>query len=109
VIPNAPLKRKRKARLFISRINPLRVFILVPRRDLYPGLRSHNDLVGSLIIAGFTTSLTIVKTISAKADIQLPLAEAAKLFALALFCGHFTLRAIYLAFCNGHAPTVAQS
>jgi hypothetical protein len=58
-------------------------------------------LVRNFIAAGLAARRTIVKTVTAQADGDLPLARRTIPFAGALFFDHFALHAAILIFCGG--------
>lgn len=69
------------------------------------------ELVGGFVIAGLPARFAVHEAIVADADIELGLAEAAELIALALVFRHFALRAAVFAVggSGGHRNKVARS
>jgi len=68
-------------------------------------------LVGSFVVAGPTARFAVHKAVGTDADIELGLAEAAELIALALSFRHFALRTTEfgLAGSGGHRNKVVEA
>ena len=67
-------------------------------------------LVGDCVAAGLAAGRTIVKTVAAQPNVDLPLAGAAILLAVALFFAHFALHAAILGLGgSGHGRTLARA
>ena len=66
-------------------------------------------LLSHLVVAGLAAGWAIIKPVLAETDVNLSLAEAAKLFAGALFFGHFALHAAIAGFGGrGHERSLAR-
>ena len=66
------------------------------------------ELVGDFIAARLPARRAVIQTIAAQANVDLSLAGAAILLAIALVFGHVALHAAILGLSDGcHAPTVA--